>query len=177
MTRRAVPFLLLASVALAACGPAPDPEASRATSAECVELYEYYDLLASRVSTLNGRRDNWIAPIELMRQGQFIRDAGCITMTRDLAGMEALPPTPVAGGGAPIDGRLYLHAGVVTNMADDARSTAFFAAHGAPSRSLGAAPLGRRIYVGPIKSQDELDGARDLAVRAGFRAPYPTTRF
>jgi hypothetical protein len=165
-------ILLSASLALLACGPMPSPEASRASSAECVALYERYDRLERSVSTLAGRRDNWIAPIELMRQGQWIRDAGCITLTRDLAGMEALPAETIARGGAAIP-PIYLHAGVVTNMADDARSTAFFSAHGAPSRSVGAAPLGRRIYVGPFATESALDEARDLAVRAGFRSPYP----
>ena len=66
-----------------------------------------------------------------------------------------------------------LHAGVVTNMEDDARARAFFAEHGVRARSIGSAPLGRRIYIGPFATQGALDSAVQLAVGAGFASPYP----
>jgi hypothetical protein len=76
----------------------------------------------------------------------------------------AIPPTSI-------------HAGVVTSTADEANALAFFNAHGARARSIGAAGLGRRIYLGPFATQGALDQARDLAVAAGFAAPYPTRSF
>ena len=48
-----------------------------------------------------------------------------------------------------------------------------FSRNGVAARSIGAAGLGRRIYLGPFGTQGALDGARDLAVRAGFASPYP----
>jgi hypothetical protein len=105
-------------------------------------------------------------------QAQRIRQAGCITLTRDIARMEAVGGPPVADSGSAI-APVGLHAGVVTNMQDDGRARAFFAAHGVPARSVGSAPLGRRVYLGPFATRGALDQARDLALRAGFIAPYP----
>jgi hypothetical protein len=68
---------------------------------------------------------------------------------------------------------ISLHAGIVTNSADDAKALAFFQAQGLPARSVGAALLGRRIYVGPFTSEGELAAARALALQAGFAYPYP----
>ena len=103
-------------------------------------------------------------------QAQRVRNAGCITLTRDLAGMEAVGGPPVADS-APAIPPISLHAGVVTNMQDDARARAFFAAHGVPARSVGSAPLGRRIYLGPFATQGALDaGARPGAPRRVRRA-------
>ena len=88
--------------------------------------------------------------------------------------MDAAAGPPVVDGGPAIP-PVSLHAGVVTNMADDADARAFFEAHGVPARSIGSPGLGRRIYLGPFRTQAALDGARDLAVRAGFAYPYPAS--
>ena len=66
-----------------------------------------------------------------------------------------------------------MHAGVVTSMEDEAAALAFFAATGRRARSIGAAGLGRRIYLGPFATEGALDGATALARAAGFAAPYP----
>jgi hypothetical protein len=58
-------------------------------------------------------------------------------------------------------------------MADDGNALAFFEANGVPARSVGSSALGRRIYLGPFATQGALDGARELALRAGFAYPYP----
>ena len=42
-----------------------------------------------------------------------------------------------------------------------------------PARSVGSPALGRRIYLGPFGTLGALDGARELALRAGFASPYP----
>ena len=62
-------------------------------------------------------------------------------------------------------------------MEDDAAARAFFAANGVPARSVGSSALGRRIYLGPFRTQGDLDGRRATSrVRAGFAFPYPTAR-
>jgi hypothetical protein len=161
--------LALALVILAGCA-LPEPGPSRG-AADCVALFRQFDVLANLFPD-NGRRfDDRVAPPPVEAQAQRVRNAGCITLTRDLAGMEGTAGQ-VADGGAAI-APISLHAGVVTSMADDARARAFFASQGVPARSLGSAPLGRRIYLGPFATQEALDGARDLAFRAGFRFPYP----
>ena len=96
-----------------------------------------------------------------------VREAGCITMTDDLAGMETVAAPPVADGGAAI-APTSLHAGVVTSMADDATRTRLLRRPRAcRARSVGSAPLGRRIYLGPFATQ----GALDEAPRPRARAP------
>jgi hypothetical protein len=162
---------LATGLGLGACAGIPAPEATRSPTDQCVALFQRYDLIEDWLSTPSGRRDRWIAPPPLMQQAQWLRNAGCITLTRDLDGMETLaaPPAPTPG---PAIAPISLHAGVVTNMADDARSIAFFSSRGLPARSVGSAPLGRRVYVGPFASEGELAAAHDLAVAAGFVAPY-----
>jgi hypothetical protein len=86
--------------------------------------------------------------------------------------MEAAGGVPVTEAGPAIP-PVSLHAGVVANMQDDARARAFFEGQGVPARSVGSAPLGRRIYLGPFATVGALDQTRDLALRAGFVAPYP----
>ena len=91
--------------------------------------------------------------------------------SRDL-GLAAAAPPVVDGGPAIADP--ILHAGVVTNMADEA-GTRLLRGTGRPARSVGSAALGRRIYLGPFATQGALDGATALARAAGFASPYPAT--
>lgn len=167
-------LFLAAALALAGCtaGPGPSPEASRASGNQCVVLFQRFDVLRAMYPDNQRRYENRVAPPLVEQQAQLIRQAGCITLTRDLAGMKAIPPSTLVNSG-PAIAPISLHVGVVTNMEDDARARAFFEAHGVPARSVGSAPLGRRIYVGPFATQGALDQARDLALRAGFIAPYP----
>lgn len=173
MTIRSALFLLAAAAGLAACASAPLPGPSRAASGPvCIDLYQRFDVLERTFSSPPRRRDQMIAHPVVMAQAGRIRRAGCLTFTREIAGMEA-----VAGPGVTDAGLLIrpvaLHVGVVTNMEDDARARAFFEARGAAARSVGSAALGRRVYLGPFRTQGGLDTARDLALRAGFSAPYP----
>jgi hypothetical protein len=141
-----------------------------------VALFQEFDILQQMYPNNQRRYENRVAHPLVEAQAQRVRQAGCITMTRDLAGMETTGPAPATppamSPGAAI-APISLHAGVVTNMADDARARAFFESHGIPARSVGSAPLGRRVYLGPFATQRALDAARDLALRAGFVAPYP----
>lgn len=111
-------------------------------------------------------------PPALQFEVSALRSAGCLTDGDDLAPMAGIGPEPVRDGGAPIP-PTALHAGVVTSTADEALALGFFEARGVRARSVGAPGLGRRIYLGPFATQGALDGARDLAARAGFAAPYP----
>ena len=167
--------LLSGMIALAACVAAPSgAPLSRAEPdpAYCVALYRHYDFLEATLSTPSGRRDRWIAPPALMRQGQRIRQSGCLTMTRDLIGLEDIDGASVDPGGQPLD-RVSVHAGVVTNMTDDARAIGFFERQGYRARSVGSAPLGRRVFVGPLRDEAEMLAVLDLARSAGFISPYP----
>ena len=167
--------LLSSVIALAACAAAPSgapPSRAAPDPAYCVALYRQYDFLEATLSTPSGRRDRWIAPPALMRQGQWIRQSGCITMTSDLIGLEDIYGDAVNPGGPPLD-RVSVHAGVVTNMTDDARAVAFFERQGYRARSIGSAPLGRRVFVGPLLDEAEMLAVLDLARSAGFISPYP----
>ena len=165
--------LAFAALALAGCvqgTPATGP--SPVSGNTCVALFQQFDVLETMYPSNQRRYENRVAPPLVEAQAQRLRVAGCITMTRDLQGMESLPATRLADAGPPIP-PVSLHAGVVTSMADDARARAFFEARGVPVRTVGSAPLGRRVYLGPFATQGGLDQARDLALRAGFAAPYP----
>ena len=97
--------------------------------------------MLQRMYPNNQRRyENRVAPPLVEAQAQRVRQAGCITLSRDLAGMEATEGGPVTDSG-PAIAPISLHAGVVTNMEDDARARAFFegARGGGPERRQRAA--------------------------------------
>ena len=96
-------------------------------------------------------------------------------MTADLAGMEEIPVQPIADDGTVIN-PIAVHAGVVTSTADEVRAITFFQARGVQVRTVGAAGLGRRIYLGPFATAGAQNGAMDAARSAGFAHPY-TARF
>jgi hypothetical protein len=171
------PLPVLALLALAACatGPAPGVGA-RGDSAACVDAFRWYDAVDATMSTPSGRAGRMVIPPDLQMPVARIQSLGCLTLTDDLAPMATVSRPPVADGGAAIP-PTSIHAGIVTNMSDEAAAIAFFEAHGARARGIGAAGLGRRIYVGPFATEGALDRARDLAVAAGFAAPYPVRRF
>ncbi len=171
MRVRSVSALAIAA-ALAGCAAASAPGPSRAGGELCTALFQQYDVLETLYPSNQRRYENRVAPPPVETQAQRIRNAGCITLTRDLAGMETAT-APAAAGPGPAIAPVSLHAGVVTNMEDDARARAFFASHGVPARSVGSAPLGRRVYLGPFATQGALDAARALALSAGFASPYP----
>jgi hypothetical protein len=172
---------LVAPIALAACaaGPGPSPVA-RSDSAACVDAFRWYDAVSATMSTPGGRDGRMSIPPALQFPVARIQSLGCLTFTDALAPMATAERPPVADSGPAIP-PTSIHAGVVTNMADEAEALAFFNAHlntpGARARSIGAAGLGRRIYLGPFATEGALDQARDLAVAAGFAAPYPVRSF
>jgi len=167
----------LAILALAGCAAGATPaRVARGDAAACVQAFQWYDTVKASMSTPSGPDDRMAIPPALQMPVAGIQSLGCLTFSDDLAPMATATRPPVASGGPAIP-PTSIHAGVVTNMADEANVLAFFEAHGAGARSIGAAGLGRRIYLGPFATQGALDQARDLAVAAGFAAPYPTRRF
>ena len=168
---RAPALAALFCAALSACA-APAIGPSRATGPDCVALFRAYDVTAATMSTPGGWSDWMSIPPALQWPIARLRNAGCLTMSDDLAPLSTIGPAPVVESGPAIP-PTSLHAGVVTSMADEVTVLAFFDEHGVRARSIGAAGLGRRIYLGPFRTQGGLDSARDLAVRAGFASPYP----
>jgi hypothetical protein len=164
-------IVLLCAGAVSACA-APDAGPARGSGADCVARFRAYDLAAATMSTPSGSGDRMPIPPALQLEVSALRSAGCLTDAADLAPMAGIGPEPVRDGGATIP-PTALHAGVVTSTVDEALALGFFDARGARARSIGSAGLGRRIYLGPFATQGALEGARDLAVRAGFAAPYP----
>ncbi len=165
--------LALASVlaaGAASAGSAPMP----ADGATCVSLFQKFDTLQWLYPDNKRRYQGRVAQPPVETQAQLVRNAGCITTTNELLGMEGTKAGAVTDTG-PAIAPTSLHAGVVTSMEDDARVRAFFAEHGVRARSIGSAPLGRRIYIGPFATQGALQEARDLAVGAGFASPYPAS--
>jgi hypothetical protein len=165
--------LILATLAvfLAGCGAAVDPAATRgASGADCIVLFRQYDIIDRTLPT--PRRERWSVAPELMRQAEWLRNGGCITMTADLTGMEEVPVAQISDGGAAIP-PTTLHAGVVTTTDDDSRAIRYFQARGLRAYSIGKPGLGRRVYLGPFGTEGALEAAQSSAIEAGFAFPYP----
>lgn len=164
MTPRILVILASGALLLGACASG-GPQVPQ--TADCIGLFRYYDQMQQWVA----RPDNRTIPPGLAFIQAQLRQSNCITMNADLAGMEALPVVQVTDSGAVIV-PTSMHAGVVTSDADDARVRAFFEARGVRARSVGEAGLGRRIYIGPFRTDGAIRDARALAISAGFAHPY-----
>jgi hypothetical protein len=173
MSRATVAAIGVALLA-ASCGPPAGevpPFDRSASSGNCVALFQEFDILYRRMSTRSGRLGGMSVSPEVQRQGNAISQAGCLSYTRDLTGLDSTGGTVSDSG--PIVVPISVHAGVVTNMNDEARAIAFFEERGVRVRTIGNAALGRRIYLGPFQTQGALDDAIALSRQAGFVAPYP----
>jgi hypothetical protein len=172
--------LLLAGVAAlaAACTsqsrPARDP-------AVCQAIFEAYDAAAWAYPD-NALRDDdsqIIVGPALSRRIQQLRTNGCLTLSRDLDGMPELAarlaPYTITDSGPAIP-QTVVHLGVVLSIYDEGRTTQFFRGLGYRSRGIGAAALGRRLYIGPFTSQGAVDQALETAREAGFISPFATDR-
>lgn len=168
--------LLLAALAGCAAGGVTPPPGPDASASVCADLFRQFDAIEAGLSTPTGRRDNYSVPPELVVPARRLRSGGCITLTADLTALDAPAPTTFAESGPQIPAT-SLHAGVVTNMNDDARVRAWFGAAGVPVRTIGSSALGRRVYLGPFATRGGLESATELARSAGFPAPYSVGRF
>lgn len=164
----------LALGALMLLSPVPSA-AQQPDNPQCLALFQNYDLQVRVHGTTDPQQHGRSARPAVAAAASQLRSGGCLTFSAGLAGMTAvvLKTGAPAAGGAPISPPIYLHAGIVTTSGDDANAIAFFESHGFAARSVGAALLGRRIYVGPFASRAALDSARALALQAGFAYPYP----
>ncbi len=176
---RAVLAPLALAAALAGCASLPQPETGRA---QCVALFEHYDYLSNAFQTdsYNATSDRYIQNSQVSRQAQRLRNAGCVTTTDDLNGLEQLGAT--LGFRAPVDSGATIpptavSVGVLTSLTDVTRATVFFRNLGYGTRAMGAESLGSRFYIGPFVSEGAMNEAIATAERAGFVAPYATDAF
>lgn len=126
--------------------------------------------------------DTTVQNPRVARVAQDTREAGCTTSVTDLSGTDALtvelaPFVRISGGG-PAESTA-LQVGIVDGISAEVRAATFFGGLGYRYRSTGTEGLGRRVFIGPIRSEAEMQQAIDVARRAGFIAPYPAryTRF
>jgi hypothetical protein len=161
----------LVATALAGCAGVPPEPPDGAPDRACVPLFEEFDRLARFHDPARLPEDSQVVPSALANQSRRLLQAGCITTSGDLAGIEAVSVAPVTDSGAAI-APAVIHVGAVTNMADDARALAYFQARGLRAYSVGNPALGRRVYVGPVATAGAAAGVADAAREAGFVAPY-----
>ena len=146
---------------------------TQASGNTCVTLFQQFDILEQMYPSNQRRYDNRVAPPLVEAQAQRVRNAGCITLTSDLAGMEAVGGPPITESGPAIAADLaacrggHQHAGRRPGARPSSRRTGF------PPAAWGARRSGGGSISGRSPTQGALDAARDLALRAGFAAPYP----
>jgi hypothetical protein len=142
---------------------------------DCPNRFQLYKTATSAVGGMDNQRRRTVSP-QVQAAARWLRMGNCLTFSDQLAPMGSLGPEAglaartTAGPSIP---PIYLHVGILTSSADEARASQFFADQGLRARSLGAAYLGRRIYVGPFTSAGALEGGEALARAAGFAYPYP----
>lgn len=164
----------------AACGVVPEQSSDRSA---CVGLFEEYDRYAQlrpfpTVDPLTGRE---LLDPQLRRLTVLLVQNDCQTRSRDLVGLdaavEARAGQRVAESGAPLGRATAVHVGALTSDADAARAVAFFRGLGLQATSIGNQQLGRRVYVGPVRTEGGLGEVLAIAFEAGFVASYPSEFF
>ncbi|MBA3323862.1 MAG: hypothetical protein H0T41_00790 [Rhodobacteraceae bacterium] len=167
---RTAALVALAILTLAACAAPP----GGAATPGCVRLLQNYDLAERNFGNSSSLRELAL-PSAIERTAQLARQAGCITRAGDLdrldAQRDAFAATLQGERGAPIP-RTWLQVGVVAGVASEVQARNFFGGLGFTVRSRGAPGLGRRIFIGLFTTEGGLAEATDLALRAGFVAPY-----
>lgn len=160
-SRRTAGALALALLAVAGCaGASRPPAADNATCARLLDRFDAYEALPT--------------PGFDFRQMQLakIRQYGCLTFHRQIAGLEgAVVPPDAVQQGPRLAAPVAVHAGVVTSDADAARAIAFFEGLGYRARSVGTPRLGARVYV-EARSAADIDRILAAARDAGFVGPY-----
>lgn len=175
--RSAAMLIALAFGTLAGC--TAEQVAQAGAEPSCLVLFRNYDQAVQIYgNTTNNRRAEtvWRVPPAVSRTGQRLREGGCLTSDQDLAATYLLSDdvrgTRIVESGAPIE-PIYLQAGIVEGITSEVQARQFFGGLGVRVRSQGAPGLGRRIFVGPFATEGGLAAATDLALQAGFVAPYP----
>jgi hypothetical protein len=167
---------LLTAVAgtLGGCAPTGfgGAQPARGTAELCEPLFREFDRLKRLFPAGPPLESDAVSPPALERQGDRLMRGDCITRSRHLEAIERAPRSPVGERGAPID-PISIHAGAVPGLIAELDARAYFRQRGIRLRSVGEATLGRRIYLGPFRTEGGLAGAAQAARDAGFVAPYP----
>jgi hypothetical protein len=147
--------------------------------ARCTYLFDQYDRATtvypdqrfsarSGAYVLNPAIEQWVG---------LLRANRCLTYNDDLDGMEALgeslKPFAPSDSGLAISSTA-MHAGIVTSMGAESRAVTFYRSLGYNVRTIGAEQLGRRVFVGPFRTQGALDEAISISQQAGFVSAYPS---
>lgn len=145
----------------------------------CVSLFRNYDRAVLQFGYSDRVRDgrvSFLVPTAVGRAGQRLRQYDCLTTNEDIFRMTLLAPTLrgalVGESGAAIE-PISLHVGIVPGITSEVQTRTFFNSLGIRTRSIGAPGLGRRIFLGPFATAGGLAEATDIALQAGFVAPYP----
>jgi hypothetical protein len=176
--RAALAALVLAG-AVAGCAPVPPQTTDQAN---CVWLFEQYDVYSNFMpNEVRARDGRFMDPSMVAYFRRLLVQNDCVTRSRDVADLDALaaawagrgivesgPPSPYPGS---------VHVGTFAGDADAARAASFFEGLGVRSKSIGAQGLGRRVFVGPFRSQGAMNEAMTVAREAGFVAPYVSRFF
>ncbi|PZQ49646.1 MAG: hypothetical protein DI556_09230 [Rhodovulum sulfidophilum] len=166
-----VAMAVLAGLAAGAPARAQDP-----ANPDCPPRFQMYETATRAFGAPDNQRRRTTSP-QVQSAARWLRMGDCLTFTAQLAPMATLGPGAGAQARTPAGPTIpptYLHVGIVTSSEDEARAKAFFAEQGLAARGLGAAFLGRRIYVGPFTTAGALEAGIGLARQAGFAYPYPT---
>ena len=171
--------LLTLAIAAALAGSAAGAPASAQTrpadAATCVALFKQFDVLQNLYPNNKARYDGRVAQPPVETQAQRVRNAGCITLTRELAGME----TVEAPAGQPTPARRSRRRRCTPGSSPTWRTTP---APAPSSRARGCRPQRRQRAARPAHLHRPVRdpgrarrGGRDLALAAGFASPYPAS--
>jgi hypothetical protein len=168
-----------ALVALSGCASLP-AQPPRGDAANCRALFQRYDQAVSLFQPYSYNEDGSPQTPAISRAGTSIIAGGCLTTSQDIKGIEALQMRlgirkPVESGAAIKP--TAVHVGILTSFTDAGRAIGFFESQGYDTRTIGAEKLGRRLYIGPVRTQGGLDQAIALAAEAGFPSAYPSELF
>jgi hypothetical protein len=176
--RPAITFLLASAVALGGCAGAIPPGS---TPEYCEAIFRNLDRVSrGGQGDYSYVDDRPILRPEISRLSLRALNYDCITFPGDLANLDAVRQDALRDRRLDDSARLEgppvsVHLGVLTSITDEVLVTSLFRSLGYPVRSFGADGFGRRIYVGPLASEGQVEEVRGVARRAGFIAPYPTT--
>ena len=168
---------------LVSCAPT-ETVTRRADPETCLILFASLDrtIRFYPPDTYRSRSGRRIINPRLSRIVHKILRGGCTTDQADLVVMDTLASElgdfRIEDSGSPSETNA-LQVGIVTGLIDEVRVAQFFGRLGYRYRSSGVEMLGRRVFIGPIRSEGAMEQAIDVARRAGFIAPYPAryTRF
>src|SRR6478672_9612526 len=110
--RRFLTLSLAVLIAGSVTGAPASAQTRQADGTTCIALLQQFDVLEKLYPNNRARYSGRRGPPPVETQGQRVRNAGCITLTRELVGMETVAAPAIASTGPAIAPTL-LHAGVV----------------------------------------------------------------